>query len=1030
MQITLYRSSAGSGKTYTLAKEYLKHVLPEPYLFRHVLAVTFTNAAAAEMKERIISFLVKLRDNTNPELKEQLLKEGLTEKDIANAGPVLRNILFDYSAFAISTIDSFFHSLLSSFGKELDLPYNFEVVMDQKPVYDHVIATLLDKAGKDEEYRSLLLNYIWEKILNSRSWNIRADLLNSISEAEKERATGYKFMKPGELAGFISVIRELASEYEDSMHNWGRQATDRMSSAGYAVADFAHGAGGIAGYFAKIKNGRGNALEPGLRILNCRENMESWVSKKTPNREAILSFAERELLPILCGLLDFTEKNARSYATCIEILKTIYTHGVLEQVQELLRDYRQENNIIFISDFNKILAEHIMREHVPFVYSRAGIKYRHFLVDEFQDTSGLQWFNLFPLLENALAEGHSSLVVGDPKQSIYRWRGGEVNLIDRQLAEVDFPGSTRQENLQQNFRSCREIITFNNELFEKVISLFNVDENELLHRVYKDAAQLIPENCKKGGGVDVTFIRQESRPVKAELEEKVREELLARIDELLRGGFQFSDIAILVRRKSEGSLITGWLFQEGISVISQESLYLERAPVTRLLFSLLRYFHSPAEDLYKAEALFFYQHYLNKEESGRDEITNMLQPEQFFTAMPRDFIQALPRLQKLNLFDLVEELVRLFELNKKADAYLQRFLDVVLNYTQENIPGIGDFLEWWEDGKYSVILPEGLDAIRVLTIHRSKGLQFPVVILPFATWSFNEGRDEMLWVETEDAPFATLGKFPVSATGSLASTIFDKEYEDEQRMKLLDSINLLYVALTRPEERLYVFTYYQPKTPTRISNLAGLLQQVAFDNDPPVEEVVHKPALAETPRMKTAEAAPSDVNFRTIASFPSEDWHHRLAILSRSHERWDPEKQEKIDWGILVHNVLSRLPQWNRLDEVLEKMRLEGIIGLDEAGRLEELLAGIFNIPQVREWFSESADVKPEAGILLPSGKLLRPDRVIFSGNKATVIDFKTGEPKAADKQQVREYAEILMEMGFLNVKKFLLYTGGDIVEV
>lgn len=879
MSIQLYRSSAGSGKTFTLARTYLGLVLPDPQQYRRVLAITFTNAAAAEMKERIVEYLVRLREGNFPELEEALRKDGLTDDELGNAGQVLENILFDYSHFSVSTIDSFFNRIVTSFGKELDLPHNVRIELDEKAVYQQVVDRLLEHSRQEADYRELLQRFIEVRIQEGKSLQLERDFLKMLEEARKEQAIDYDPLELEALKELMTNLYQHKGRFESRVKPLAEQAVSAWEQAGYNEADWLHGPSGVAGFILKVsKSDFSKSFSESKRSVEALEDVEKWVKKGVPQREEKIQLAEQRLQPLLQQIESCYTSDYPHYTSCLELLKNVWSYGVLRKLSDLLEEVRMEQGLILISDLPRILNERVREEAMPFIYSRVGVKYNNYLIDEFQDTSSLQWQNLFPLLENAVAEGHTQLVVGDPKQAIYRWRGGDVRLIEEQLTEQDFPGLVSILQLQHNYRSCREIIDFNNNLFPKLVKKLHWAQEDLLTKIYTDVVQQEPVNCKTGGHVQVSIFPGKAK----ECTDRIHENVLKLIGQVCNKGYQPKDLCLLVRTRAEGSQIAQLLFQHGHHVVSQESLLLQNNPRVQFFLSLLRHLEFPDSALYRTEAVYFYKRFVLQEEVDQNSLFPKATDPGFMAAtFPDAFTEAREWLPRLSLYEMMEELVRIFGLNEHHDAFMQRLLDAALEFATDQSNNVVEFLEWIEKQKINVELPKGLDAIRVMTIHNAKGLQFPVVILPYANWEAGAkgNQDEMMWVQNEQEPFHQAGLFPVKYTQRLKDTLFAGEYEREQELKTMDMLNMLYVALTRPVEQLHLFTNYEKGTKPHI----GSYLKEALTEEP-IPEEGWQYSQEEPPGPQRKREEPDQGNLWTLTRFPSYRWNKRLKIAAPAVE--------------------------------------------------------------------------------------------------------------------------------------------------
>jgi ATP-dependent helicase/nuclease subunit A len=819
LPLKIYKSSAGSGKTFTLVKEYLKLCLPNPDRFRYILAITFTNAAAAEMKDRILKTLAELAAGRGQIVKNILLQEGLSQESINNAALLLENILYNYSRFNISTIDSFFQKIIRSFNKELGLPSDFEIFIETDEALDYAVDQFLYHSRELPEIHALLVDYIREKISNSKSWDISADLYRIAKELLKDRSIDIPESDLETIRAFIKDVKKMSADFETEMDRLANLILKKTAEFGITLDDFKNKKGGIMSFVLKsLKDIR--EYVPNIRFVNGLTDPKEWYTKDSAKMRLIEEAMESSLLPLCISLYDYWQQHYKMYRSAREILRNIYTFAVYEELNKSLGAYRQEKNAVLIADFTKILSTHIVQEDVSFVYSKIGSRYDHYLVDEFQDTSDLQWKSLKPLVENAVSQGSSCLIVGDSKQAIYRWRGGSVTLLEQQIAEIDFPAHSEKLDLNRNFRSSNIIVDFNNRFFKNVSGLFEnqTAEYQLLGRIFKNAFQHSSEPSP--GYAEVNFIVSEGRTREAFLE-PARKLMTEQLQRTLNAGYKPKDVAILVRDKKDAAVAARLLHEKGLPFITQDSLNLDHSPAVRLLLSLLNYVYDPEDLLAKAEILQLYHLYFNTAPDAEFNHLSIVD-----TALPVSFADKLPELNSMPVYALTEALISLFSLNAE-DAYLQRFLDAVLEYSIKEKGSIKGFMEWWEKGKFTVVLPEGQDAIQIITIHKSKGLEFPVVLIPFADWDFNNSKPDIIWAAPGEEPFDKFPLLPVNFSSGLKDSIFENDYIREEALTVIDNLNLLYVALTRAKSRLYINTSQVKKAPENgIKNIPSLISSV------------------------------------------------------------------------------------------------------------------------------------------------------------------------------------------------------------
>jgi len=1047
MSFTVYKSSAGSGKTYILVLEYLKLVLVKPVKFKNVLAITFTNKAANEMKERIISRLKEIAEydslsesTANRDLLLQLQEDtGLAVSKVsANAALVLEFILHDYSDFAISTIDSFVHRIIRSFAFDLHLPLNFEVELNTADLITKAVDILISNVGTDEKLTTTLIKFIESKTNEDKSWNIENDLVDIAKLLIKEDGLIHiEKLKKLNLEDFSEINKQIISiikKFETTIVNYASDADNLIKSRSIPHQAFYQGRSGISKYFEYLVKKRFDKIIPNSYVLKTIEEDKWFAGKTDAGDKAVINEIKEDIKSNYFKITSLINEHYPQYVILNEIRKNLYPVAVLNEIEKVMDGYKSENNIVLISEFNKRISEIVLSEPVPFIYERIGHKYKHFLIDEFQDTSVLQWQNLLPLIDNSLAEGNFNMVVGDSKQAIYRWRSGEVEQfikLPKVYKRKDDPVQIEREQslernyipevLEFNYRSKTEIINFNNDFFSWIANKLPED----FQAVYQDVKQK-PNRDKSGGYIHIEFPEEENET--ENFEDFNLRQIKETIAELQKDSFDLKDIAILCRNNKNASLIASDLLENEINVVSSESLLLGNSAKVRFLISVIKVLLNPDDVIAKTEMITFLTH---SGFIGGDVHNNLLRFGLFKNAEKEiDFFDVLSQLKielkityllNLQIYDLFEELIRIFNFNNKVDPYIQFFLDAIFSVSVIKNPELSELLDWWEDKKekLSIVVPEGIDAVQVMTIHKSKGLQFPVVIYPFASDKHRKTNDK-LWIDFEDKEVPKLKTSLVNANKLLEETEYSSLYSEEEKKSLLDLINLLYVVMTRPAERLYIFSAEPPKKNTSVQSVPKLFKDYLITKDLWEEG---KKNYAFGDRMKKEFTTKNNVDNYELTGFISNPWRNRMLLSLQAPEYWDTEEPVKKQYrGNLIHKVLSMIKIAEDAGPVIEKLFFEGIIDEPEKLEISEMIKKFLSNIEVSEYFKKGLTIKTEPEILLPSGKTYRPDRLILDGKSATVIDFKTGKPEPKHKEQVRYYEKIMRQMGYVKVKGILLY--------
>jgi len=1082
----LYSSSAGSGKTFTLARSFLQLTVRNPSLYKSILAVTFTNKAAWEMKSRIMLYLHQLATGRDCPVLEPLIEEtGLSEEKIrANAGAALSNILHNYPLFSVKTIDSFFQNVVQAFAKELGLQGGFEIELDEEKVLNDLVDRMMLDAGQNKDLTEWLIRFTEARLSEGKSWDIREEIKKLAWEIFNEHFKIFGLdirKKKRAVPDLLKEVSAIATKFENELASLGKKAWSMAKAKNLTLQDFSYGSTGAMGYLQKLAQGYIGA--PGVRFVKAVSAPEDLVKKKDPNRDAIIALYEAGLKDIMNRTLEMFERDYPVYLSALAIKRYIYTLGILSDIAFKLQDYREDNQVLLISDLADFLKRIIAENEAPFIYEKTGSRFRHFMIDECQDTSGFQWNNFKPLILNSLAEGGLNLAVGDVKQSIYRWRGGDWELLLSRIQEDIGENNVEKLNLDANRRSKAALIRFFNavftkapqalrELFLKSISNLEAPLKDILMgeankitEAYADSLQRIPEHRLQNpdeGYVRVAFYEDEED---LPWEEKVLDSIPGILERLQDHGYRLRDVAFIVRRREEGEQIVNYLLQFRQSekakdgyryeAISSESLFLGAAHSVKLLLALFQYLYKPDNPISIFNAVYIYQRYiLNNTGFDHPDIISQAARVEFIREKglaPASFFQEKEFLKALPLYEMLEKLIRMFSLQeiKGEWVFLQAFLDAILDFSQKERGDLAKFLSWWETtgSKRSIQLPDEVDAARVLTIHKSKGLQFKVVIIPFCNWDFepNAFFDNIIWATPTRAPFNILNRLPVKYASNLAASLFNREYFEEKLKSSIDNLNLLYVAATRAENALFICGC-PPSEKKRaegvINNASELLFKIFGDENHRQERAdyqimdlsnhwdeaagVFEAGVLPVEKTESAFAG----NTETLKRLLTRDWRDKISVRFASKELsgGSGPNREKIRYGKLVHRILAQAKTFHDLPRILKEYYYEGYLGREELTGLEEKIEAIFKHPQAREWFSGDYMVKTEASTLQPGGAMRRIDRAMIRGDLAIAVDFKTGARNPADIRQVEDYAELLKEMGYRKVEGYLLYL--DDVEI
>jgi ATP-dependent exoDNAse (exonuclease V) beta subunit len=1102
--LNIYRASAGSGKTHLLTGFYLKllfapELLPETHSgemkFSEILAVTFTNKATAEMKSRIIDQLFLLSqqptasdywEDIAPSFTHESLDDEIVKRRVAiavrkKATQLLIQILNEYSSFNISTIDSFFQRIVRSFARELNIPGNYEVELDAEHVLEAAVTNFLDKLNRKEapDIFDWMMSFSEKRIEDGSGWDFRDELLKLSkkvlgSETYRQHSEAIREFTEDKkrLGEYARMLDKIQKEWREKAQSLGKRGKELLENSGLQAQDFKYGGSGSISYFDKLA--AGEYEQPGKRFLDGIENPDSLYKRKDipQNTKDALQLFMRECLNHVTGI------DYRNYLTARAIRSNFYELGILANLDKEVTAYCNEKNIMLLSSTTEMLARLIDKDDAPFIYEKTGTRIHSYMIDEFQDTSGMQWGNFKPLLSNSLAEGYQNLIVGDVKQSIYRWRGGDWNLLNSEINDYE-PASHYDDSiaLGTNWRSLTNIIEFNNEFFKDFAA--KLDEmigSERISGIFADVEQKIaPKNMGKDkpqGLVSISFFEPKdeegnviSKPVVDDFVAEAQRRLPEVIIELQKNGFRPRDIAILCRRNKECSWVAEALLKYknehpdcpyGMDIISGEALQIAARPSIQALIHLMRHLQYPASDIQRAIAWSgFYQ---------LDGCSTEESLERYFS-MPEDQRAFHPELAHRPLYEMTEELIALLpkEAQKKDAPFLQTFRDLVLEYAHMQSSDLSGFLDWWDQTgcKKSITTPEGQDAILIMSVHKSKGLAMPAVVLPYASWTLDlEPRnDDILWCEPKEEPFKQNILLPIALKKELENTIFREEYVEERERTVIDNLNTAYVAFTRAAEALVIMA---PK-PAKSSKKQGTDLEDwlwKYCTEPKLEDdgEMFKDRFdvegdnytaGSWQRAEKKKKSPKDTD--SSIEFPADDTpqivdiveplqypensetNTELPKISILHDPDKPDVTAK-EKGNYIHAVLQEIRTADEAIQVIEDLYAKGSIDeeiIDKA-QMQDTIQRILGMPEVAAWFKPGLQVLNELTLMDNSGNQVRPDRIVITPKgTAIVIDYKTGSSHAGYRRQVAGYMQILQQMGYHDVRGYLLFIKDEkIVEV
>ena len=965
---TLYKASAGSGKTSRLVVEYLALCLPQPEKFKHVLAITFTNNATAEMKSRIVDTLSQLAFETQitPESSVYHTYNQIVAKITSHLSEseqshyikkqsklLLEKILYEYDRFSISTIDSFFQRILRAFALEFGLSAQFNLEIELDEFFRETTTVLLQRISKNNEHLTQrVLDLVENLMLEKGKWKIEREILKLLKLCLEEE-----------------VYFPLKKLQESENKNFD-QAKKRVNQ----------------------------------EIYRLRNQLKNFTSREEKKSETYLMLNE-ELLAY-----EFFGKN-------------LFQLALLFDLKIIMDEIKAQDSTFYLAETNAKIKEKLGDDDVPFIYEKIGNQYSYFFIDEFQDTSKLQWHNMIPLIKNALSgnnkfnEQGMVFLFGDVKQAIYRFRNGDADIL-KQLSNIEcyraslLPYSQpdkdyRVELLDTNFRSSKKVVEFNNAFFD-----FLTTDGAPFHEAkdfYEDVKQKTKPTAKEGA-VTVRFQEGENQ---RKFPEFILEPILETVLDGLQRGYACKDMAVLVSGNDLASTIGAFLLAHNIPIISAESLQLSVSPEVNVVVATLQYLVSEEDKLAKLAIV----HYFTQQnqlllENYLLSVQNEGAFQQFLTNIRIDINRK--KLNTLPLFTLLSELCRIFSFSAYNPFWI-RLLDETEKFVAKCNGTIPLFLKWWEEKGQATTLstPRDIDAITVSTIHKSKGLEYPVVILPYSRYSNLKTKPDIFVQDSVTG----LEYDWVTLTKEKTPVRYQPKYAEESKKTLIDRLNTLYVAHTRAKTELHIIT---EKADAKAGNYSKFLDKFLEGRREKGEEEKGEEEKGERrkgegrkgegrkgegrkEKESSALKSPSPFSFSPFLLFPLTNTPQQLR-------------------GIFIHNFLSSLTTFPQNEKEIEAIAQN----VEESYRQDvtDIFHKILNDKSLSPYFAPDVKVLNETSILFPNGNLLRPDRVVFLANEVMVIDYKTGEFNASHKEQIDEYCEAIRAMGYEHVEGRILYIG------
>lgn len=1070
--LSVYKASAGSGKTFTLAKEYMKLVIRDPQCYRSILAVTFTNKATEEMKMRILGKLYGIwkRLPGSNDYMTKITSELDISEELASrqAGIALSNLIHNYNYFRVETIDTFFQSVLRNLARELDLTANLRIELNDKQIEQQAVDELIEGLEPTSKILGWIMSYIKANISDDKGWNVISQIKsfgeNIFKDSYKANSKPLNnvLSKQDFFDNYTKRLREIKAKAKANIDLMAKKFFDTLDANGLTIDTFSNGKNGVCGYFIKLQNGtyrEADLLK--TRVLDAMDDPMKWLRKSdqkpgSPARDIV----ESTLFQLLKDTEAMRPKQVKLLRSADITLKNLNQLRLLSDIEKKVREMNEDANRFLLSDTQTLLHALIEDNDSPFVFEKIGAQLEHVMIDEFQDTSTVQWKNFKVLLQECMShEGTENLIVGDVKQSIYRWRAGDWRLLNNIEDEFNAPDKQLHiEPLDTNYRSEKNIVDFNNAFFKiaakteyEKLKENNPVEAEQMKRAYADVEQKVPAKRENKGLVKIELLPS------TDYQQTTLDRLTDTVTELLDRGTPAKDIAILVRTNSTIQQVADHFMKvmPDVKLVSDEAFRLDASMAVNIIVNSMHALMHPDDDVAIANLAKAYQKQIICNSQNDNEL--LIRGKDVTQLLPREFTEERDTLLAMPLFDLAEKLYQIFHLEKLSgeSAYVCAFYDKLNKFLSDNTSGIDSFVEHWNDNLHDkTIQSNKSEAIRLITIHKSKGLEFDNVIMPFCDWPL-EKTGSNIWCTPSEQPFNELPLVPISYSESgMAETIYEKDYLHEHLQNQVDNMNLLYVAFTRACKNLFVFGKRNAKTNCRSQIIENSLDDVA--------EELHGTARYDGKETNEAESITFEYGGYAESGKESEEDKNNVFELKPSSKDLDIQTYESnvkfmqsnesrdfiegdedeelqksyINTGNILHKIFSTIRTTDDIEGALMQLENEGIIYDDTLSKekLRAMLRKRLADPRVAKWFAPRWQLFNECNILnadAVTGKVTsqRPDRVMTDGKEVIVVDFKFGSPQAHYIKQVSGYMHLLSEMGYKNIKGYLWFVFSNKIE-
>lgn len=1065
--LKIYKASAGSGKTFTLALEYIKLLVENPYSYRTILAVTFTNKATAEMKERILGKLYGVANGAESAKdyfdKVKLQMPELSEEEIRErARFAFELIMHDYGHFRIQTIDAFFQTVLRGLAKELDLSGDMEISIEPKEHLANAVDTFIRDLEPEQENTRQVIRYIEEQLNEGKDWHIDKALKdfakNILEEEYQDRGEQLRKeldQKEGKVINdFQFNIRQLRNAAMEELKKIGEDFF--ILNAGRSIDNFCEKSNGAWGFFEKLKNGKFPTV--GKKITGMIED-RSKISKI------------QQCCDVTSPLFDRYKDAMSRYTSCDLVLKHLHQLGLLNSIARTLKEENARENRFMLADTTHLLCT-LIKENTTFIFEKIGTEIDHIFIDEFQDTSKLQWQCFEVLLKEILSRGNYNLIVGDVKQAIYRWRNGDWKIMNNlgtyfkeygDILEFESQETTidGKRFMSVNYRSDRRVISFNNALYRSAVEVIettfkrDLGNDKLLEikNAYNDVEQAWPLPAPgkaakpEQGYAEVRVITKDKGD---DYEELILTNLMSTLHMLLEErGVKPKDIAILVRQNKQIENIVEAFKNEfpELKIVSDEAYKLSSSLTVSLAVAAMRYIAIPEDKVNIANLLNLYNKVILKNDTP---LEGYLSQGELIELLPAAFRSELEHMKGLPTYELIERLMAMLniESSKGEEAYIYAFLDHVSQFINNKSADLTAVLTAWDEGLCDKCIPAEKDnSIKAMTIHKSKGLEFHTVIMPFCDWKLTGDERSLLWCQPTTPPFNTLSLLPIKSKAEMKDSDFSSDYNKEYMYQIVDNLNMIYVATTRAKSNLIIFTEKRDSKSypvwklinTAMENIA--LPGIAVSSNKKGTTYSYGEIVASKEEsMKNVENKKCDNPFETEpepCKTPLTFHESRIEVKqSRELARFLATEEEKkvlknIAEGELMHMVMQEIETAADIDKALNKLMLQGVIeDAKRHKRIKELVERALSNPQSKDWFNGTYRLYNECTILSRKKReARRPDRVMIKGNEAVVVDYKFGRENEKHEEQVRQYMELLAEMGYSNVTGYLWYVYKNVIK-